>query len=449
MMNILFIDDNPEIRDLLIFSLMSHTEFRYREANSKLEAVELLAKETFDYVISDLNMPNGGGIDMINHIRQSKIQSRIAVIGNEPLSSIPAIANDPMVLYIQKPFVFEDLQVLIAHLTDRNISQSPRDYIPVTLNFLRRIREIPIPIYVRINEAKFVKLTAGPMTFGDAEHQRYAHRGLTELYVETLMADTLVGQFSRRAFSRDAWQEASVANHDHIHINADAVRSICHSMNWSEEKVQEILRSAETALHIIRMQPQLAKVFHQFQKIEKWGLSDHAAMLLTMTAGLAEVLGHGNADTLQKLTFVALLHDMSLTDRQYENKPKLIERALLREFDAPKDVKDVWDHPALAAEACKKLAVCPPEVEQIIFAHHERPDGKGFPMGKKAEELSFLASLVIFSEDFTETFIEHGGRIDYDGFAKSRSRIYQTGHFRFILETFQKCSQAPAPQIAS
>lgn len=447
-MNILFVDDNPEIRDLLIFSLLSHVDFKYKEAGNGRDAMALLNQETFDLVISDLNMPNGGGHDVYRHIRTHKLKARLVVMGNEPIEKAGEIAQDPHVLYLTKPFAFDDLQDLLSQLLGEDISQSPKDYIPVTLQFLKRIHHVEPPLFIRINDHKFVRISNGPSVFDDTEFERYNHRGLKELFVEVLMADSLITAFAKRAFSKDAWQEAGTQNHDHIHINVDLVRSICRSMNWSSEKMDQVLDSAKRALHIIRTQPNLSKVFQQFQKIEKWGLSDHAALILTMAAGLAETLGHSDVETIQKLTYAALLHDMTLSDSQYENKPRLLEKARRREAQPSKDVKDVADHPALAAKICKKIQICPPDVDQIIFDHHERPDGKGFPMGKKADEIPFLSALMIFSEDFTDTFIECGGRVEFAGFARSRAGVYSQGHFRLILEAFKKSLVTP-DQIAS
>lgn len=447
-MNILFVDDNAEIRDLLIFSLLSHTDFQYKEAANGRDAMDLLSQEKFDLVISDLNMPNGSGADVYRHLKTIKHSARLAVVGNEPIEKAGEIAADPDVFYIRKPFKFENLQKVIDQVIAENVSQSPKDYIPVTINFLRRIGHLVPPLFIRLNDFKFVRILNSNHTFTQEDFDKYTQRGVSELYVETVMANSLIEAFAKKAFSNDAWQEAGTQNHDHIHINADLVRAIVAQMNWPDEKIHHVLDSAKRALHIIRSQPTLAKVFQQFQKIEKWGLSDHAALILTMAAGLSDSLGHGDTETMQKLTYSALLHDMTLSDQQYDNKAKLIERAKKSENHQFKDVKDVLDHPALASQICKTIQVCPPDVDQIIFDHHERPDGKGFPMGKRAEEIPFLSALMIFCEDFTETFIDCAGHVDVAGFARARAQIYGQGHFKLILEAFKNATTTKT-QIAS
>lgn len=453
-MRILFVDDNPEIRELLIFTLRTQTEFSAVEAAGGAEAIDLLSKdETFDYIITDLNMPKGSGLDVHRFVREKKLSCRMIVTSAE----LPVqLKEDPLLLFLKKPFTFEDLQLLLDELTGHSQSQDPQYYVPVTLKLLRKIGKIDVPLYIRINNQKFVKITTGLTDFNENEYRRYHQRGVNELFVECVLADTLVEEFSKRAFSYDAWAEAGMNDHDHIHINGELVRSICMKLGGSEEQVDEVLNAARRALLVIRTQNKLTQVFHQFQKIEKWGIADHAALVLTVSAGLAHLLGHGDQETLRKLAFAALLHDMNLNDDQYSKKENILSKLGYRTAALPspqtpslsKDQRVILDHPAQAAEFCKSLAVCPPGVDQIVLHHHELPNGLGFPLGKRAEELPLMSALFIFAEDFTLAFITSSGRLDLEGYLSSRSSQYKSGYFKIVLEAFRTCT-AGQTQIAS
>lgn len=445
-MKVLFVDDNPEIRELLIFTLSSQANFEYKEASGGHEAVSLLKQgEKFDYIITDLNMPEGSGMDVYLYVRDNLLTCRMAVVATE----LPGkLQEDPLVYFLKKPFTFEDLQSFMDELSERNQVHDPRHYVPVTLNLLRRINRVNVPLFIRLNDQKFVKLTSGVTEFNQAEYERYHQRGVSELFVELMFADTLVEEFSKRAFSKDAWQDSAGADLEKIHINAELVRMICQHLGSSEQKVHEIISTARRALTVIRSQHQLKEIFSQFQKIEKWGIADHSALALTIAAGLADLLGHGDEETMKKLAFVSLLHDMTLTERQYDNKHKLVSRLATRPSDLNKDEKDMLDHPAKAAQFCKSLAVCPPGVDEIIFQHHERPDGSGFPMGKKADELQLLSALFIFAEDFTHAFIASLGRQDIHAYLRSREGMFNAGYFKMIFEAFKTCTEEKV-QMAS
>jgi len=95
-------------------------------------------------------------------------------------------------------------------------------------------------------------------------------------------------------------------------------------------------------------------------------------------------------------------------------------------------------HTNRAAELCRNWSFCPAVVDTIIFQHHERPDGRGFPMGKVASELHPLSCLFIMSEDFVNYFIDHRSTADIGNFIATRADIYSGPEMGKIFEAFSR-----------
>jgi two-component system, chemotaxis family, chemotaxis protein CheY len=66
---ILIVDDSRVMRDMVVASLRADGDFRFAHAASGLEAIERLSLEPFDLVVLDLNMPDIGGIEVLEFIR--------------------------------------------------------------------------------------------------------------------------------------------------------------------------------------------------------------------------------------------------------------------------------------------------------------------------------------------------------------------------------------------
>ncbi len=64
----LTIDDSRTIREMVSFTLKS-IGFEVLEAEDGLRAIEILTVNKPDIIITDLNMPNMNGLDLIRHIR--------------------------------------------------------------------------------------------------------------------------------------------------------------------------------------------------------------------------------------------------------------------------------------------------------------------------------------------------------------------------------------------
>lgn len=76
---ILTIDDSRTIRDMLMVTL-SGAGFNVQQANDGQEGIDVLDKETFDVVITDINMPKKDGYDVIRAMRANPAHKGIPIL---------------------------------------------------------------------------------------------------------------------------------------------------------------------------------------------------------------------------------------------------------------------------------------------------------------------------------------------------------------------------------
>lgn len=69
MANILAVDDSASMRQMVSFTL-SGAGHKVTEASDGVEALKVANGASFDLVISDVNMPNMNGIELIRNLRQ-------------------------------------------------------------------------------------------------------------------------------------------------------------------------------------------------------------------------------------------------------------------------------------------------------------------------------------------------------------------------------------------
>jgi two-component system, chemotaxis family, chemotaxis protein CheY len=67
---LLIVDDSKVMRDMVAACLRPLGEVAFDFAASGLEAIERLALAAYDLVVLDLNMPDVGGIEVIEFVRQ-------------------------------------------------------------------------------------------------------------------------------------------------------------------------------------------------------------------------------------------------------------------------------------------------------------------------------------------------------------------------------------------
>ncbi|HYX33783.1 MAG: response regulator [Pseudobdellovibrionaceae bacterium] len=65
--SVLVVDDEPVLRELVAFILIDKG-FQVLEAESGDAAYQLICKNDFDVVVSDVRMPNGNGVELLTRI---------------------------------------------------------------------------------------------------------------------------------------------------------------------------------------------------------------------------------------------------------------------------------------------------------------------------------------------------------------------------------------------
>ena len=113
---ILVAEDSPTMRYLIASTIAALGDFAVIEAGNGFEALRILPQEKVDLVITDINMPDINGLEMVSFIRQSPnyrttplfiVSTEGSARDREKGMSLGANA------YLVKPFAPEELQSLI------------------------------------------------------------------------------------------------------------------------------------------------------------------------------------------------------------------------------------------------------------------------------------------------------------------------------------------------
>jgi two-component system chemotaxis response regulator CheY len=78
---VLVVDDSKVMRDMVAACLRPNASIVVTQASSGLEAIEKLSMHRFDLVVLDLNMPDIGGIEVVEFVRsQDKLRTLPIII---------------------------------------------------------------------------------------------------------------------------------------------------------------------------------------------------------------------------------------------------------------------------------------------------------------------------------------------------------------------------------
>jgi two-component system chemotaxis response regulator CheY len=122
MSNILIVEDSTTTRSLIKAVIEDlGDDFDAYEAQTGFEALKLLPSEPFDLIITDINMPDINGLELISFVKSNEAYSHIPMIivsterSEEDRKRGISLGADA---YITKPFNAEELQKEIKRILD-------------------------------------------------------------------------------------------------------------------------------------------------------------------------------------------------------------------------------------------------------------------------------------------------------------------------------------------
>ncbi|HEY1955065.1 MAG TPA: response regulator [Polyangiaceae bacterium] len=119
MADVLIVDDSKVMRDMICACLKASAGLSTTQASSGLEAIEQLSLKRFDLVVLDLNMPDIGGVEVVEFIRkQDKLRAVPILIvttrGDE--GSRATVMAAGATRYLTKPFTPETILAEVSAL---------------------------------------------------------------------------------------------------------------------------------------------------------------------------------------------------------------------------------------------------------------------------------------------------------------------------------------------
>jgi two-component system response regulator PilR (NtrC family) len=110
---VLVIDDEPDLLELLELTL-SRMGLDTTRAQSVSEAIQLLDSQAFDLCLTDMRLPDGEGLAVVEHITEKALDVPVAVItafgsAENAVAALKAGAFD----YLAKPVALEQLRALV------------------------------------------------------------------------------------------------------------------------------------------------------------------------------------------------------------------------------------------------------------------------------------------------------------------------------------------------
>jgi two-component system chemotaxis response regulator CheY len=436
MPRILIVDDDLDLREVIVMVIASWIKAELIEAGSGNEAIAILDRDSatkpIDFIISDFNMPNGNGGALATYLQSKKLAIPFLLLSSDEQEKHLDLITQPNRGYLQKPFDHQELREVVQVLyrdfgSGTATAVADNDYIPVSLMTLVRIGQIKSPLFIQMNESKFVKVINAGTAFSPQVHERFIKKGVPHLYVQKADLGALLEEYRDRVFRNMYFRSMKEKTTEALNLSKstlELIHAAAKSLSWSPELIALGNDNIKMIQNIVASETDLSSAFDWFSSGEhEVGVSTGILLTYFLTS-LTKELGMTDSQDLEILSMAGFFHDMLLDDYHIRNQEKFINALSLNMAGHRKDLEKVRSHPLEAREVLNQWAHCPNGLLEVIEQHHELPDGSGFPRGLKGNQIHPLAGVFIVACEAIEMFVRCKDKLAVIEHLNSRATIF-------------------------
>lgn len=407
----LIVDDESEIRELILFYLMEEFEVEAFEAGSSKKAIEILQNTNpgFDVCISDYNMPGGNGNILYNYIRTHYPEMPFILSTSGEWAKLKEF-HSAYSGYLEKPYQADVFSKTINALLKSKVGEieATLDYIGVSLNFLKKLSPIGYPLFLKISDSNYLKISHQGISIDETFCNHYKSKKVENLYVLKNDYNYLIKSFADSVNQKEFLKPGELFDdQNQFHLASNILLFIDEAVmqfGWSKEIEELAKKNISLIISIIESKKSMRDIFNGFNFADQNYLILHSLLISLITTALIKETS-GSDEISKMLTFAAFLHDIKLTPYLAENEYTLNQSINLNRPTYKEESELLKKHPQQAVDHLAAINFCPDLIKTIIIQHHEKIDGTGYPNQLKIDQINEFASVFMLAEELTVLYI--------------------------------------------
>ena len=396
MPKILIVEDSLSIRKTLALRLKDITT-DIKMANDGLVGLKMANSHNFDLILSDVDMPNMDGLEMLRELKRNKQTRGVPTILLSFMESKHDISigyEAGAAAYVKKTSTTEELKKAITEVLSKNAANRKSTILVVDDSLtIRRMVEAGLA------KAGFQVITAAN-----------GRDALTKLVKDTpdlIISDLDMPVMNGIELCKSLRTDAHYAAIPVLIMSANSERSMIRNM-IEQGASSYLVKPFNMEQLVITVEKLLSEQFQMiFQERER--LERERTMMLATIASLIQALeardaytrGHSErvsqyasglgkhmnlpSQDIEALVMGGKLHDLG--------KIGIPDNVLLKNGKLTNDeYQNIMRHPVIGADILKSIPSLK-RILPIVLHHHERVDGRGYPDQLKGTQIPLLARL--------------------------------------------------------
>lgn len=435
---ILLVDDDEDILNIQSIGLSTFYGGRVLTALNGIEGKKILEKcGVPELIVSDHKILEETGPSLYPFLMENSLAIPLFICTRNPAFESREGPYPHVSGFIPKPFSMEALSYLVKSITGIPLVQP--SYVAVNTSILLNLVGNAFDLYLKLSDSNFVKIIKKGESFLREDAARLHAKGIHQLHINTVDSFNFLRVYEEYInlllLAKEAPSVESMASLIH---GLEAVESVAKRLGWTPEVIENAKKNISIAIKVLSKNVEIARLLKEKLSKPTSPYSRHVGLHAYLSCAFADSLGWVGESAQLKLAMASMMHDLAVDDELYSNIKEWNKKASNKYEKDPETIKYRL-HPIRASKLAQSLKMLPPDVDQIILQHHERPDGTGFPRSLANGRISPLASVFIVIEDLVE-FIDDGENLEtsFTDFITWGDNKYELGHFKKVYEAIRQ-----------
>lgn len=448
----LIVEDEEEVSDVVCLFLAGCFEASFTVASCGNKAIELLKSNShqFKMIVSDFNMPNGNGSDLFKYVKEHHPNLPFMLVTSDSWNDHREFHGFAHVGYVAKPFTDDTLADEAKRLMmacNLEVYQE-HQFVGISLPVLLNIKSITHPVYVKLNNEKYVKFINPGIEISKEDIEKYKQKGILSLYVEKRHFPEFINQFKNRVVENMLFRGIKSIPQEALELSAtvqDMLLGAVRNLGTSKETEELAQKNVCFVRDMIQSHSELNSIVNWAYYTQQEYTCAHSVLISYLTTDVSNHLTFQTPNASEILALSAFFHDISLENHQIKNEIRFIKALSLNSKINKSDLDLVKRHPEISINKLKGWKFCPEEVIRIVREHHEKPNGSGFPDGKTADQIGELTACFIVCEDLAQCLLELKDRNAVELYFQSLAALYSSPKFKPTYDYL--CSKLKVTQV--
>ncbi|MBQ5417806.1 MAG: HD domain-containing protein, partial [Oscillospiraceae bacterium] len=197
---------------------------------------------------------------------------------------------------------------------------------------------------------------------------------------------------------------------------------------YIDSRTRRFLKKENEQKELIR---EIVEAFAKVIDMKDKYTNGHSSRVAEYTSMLCKELGY-DEETIERYYNIALLHDIG----KVGVPPEVLNKAGKL---TDKEFAIIKSHSALGYNTLKDISIMP-ELAIGAGAHHERPDGKGYPKGLKGDEIPRVAQIIAVADTFDAMYSDrpYRKRMNFEKAVSIMKEVKGTQLTEDVVDAFLK-----------